>query len=179
MQGDQFDEWNFEMPFEYLKYASLVLNAILFGIWLRKKLNIHLFLQGHWRGTLSREDDSEIIYKVDLHLSDHKNQIDSGVMIYQVRNLETTNRLFSGVDDLRQYDGDWLFFWNRLWKPEFVRRFHVVYPPIGSTAVTHFMAHQYRYECRVRSYWFRPSLELTGTVGDHRVTGRLNKIASN
>jgi hypothetical protein len=163
---------------DLLKALSFIVNGVFAFIWLRRRLNMHLFLQGHWHGSLSRADQPGLIYAVDLFMSDHKNQSDSGIMIYQVSELASQKVLFSGIDVLREYDGNLFFALNRKWKPEFVRRFHVTYPDNGGAAPPDFMPIRYRYECVARSLWVRPSLELAVMLGAHKVHGRLNKMAS-
>jgi hypothetical protein len=157
--------------------ASLAVNLGFAYRWTMNRVRMDRFLQGHWQGKLFRENlTTNLVYEVDMYLTNHSTQQVSGVVVYQVRDLDKDVTVSKGVDQLVTYRRNPWFALNRQWAPRFARQFHVHHEPDDIRESTDKKI--YDYTCRATSWMSKPCFDVRVTTGGTLWQGQLQKLAS-
>lgn len=165
----------------YLKLFSYAFNAVVAFTWLKRKLIQTLFLSGRWEGTLlcieSDNTNKDILLVCTLVVTNHPNHDNQAILYYEQENISRDRKKIQGVDKLHTYDENSFFFWNKVWKPQFVRLIHFD----GNTTIDEQetkiqLPKIYHWDCKICSMWFKEKMNVSIKSNDVTFVGSLQKI---
>ena len=110
---------------EILKWASIGVNVIVLFKYIRSKVTLSILLTGRWEGYVEYCGDNDRILDCTLIVSD--NPIRANRASFYYKQVDGEKISVRGLDELNDYDDDYIFIFKRKWKPVFYREFHVAY----------------------------------------------------
>jgi len=149
------------LVWEYGRYVSICLNLIIFFFWLRRKVVLSEFLEGHWVGSLHAENDGVHTISCNLFCINHPGRDNSALLCYERKILACGTVTARGVDRLDAYtDRNW-FFTDNCWNPAFVRLMHNHSGDIAPAVQRTQLPVRYSWQCKIIDRYFKQKLSIT------------------
>jgi hypothetical protein len=152
-----------------VRYASFLVNAVVFYFWLKQRIVMNNFLAGRWEGVLTPSENPKAAYYCVLYVTSHKGKDNTGHLYYYKKNLDTDDIPVKGLDALMEYN-DAMFVFGRTWSPRFLRVFHKesvqIAPSPGQNADPNVKKSPafppvYQWNCTICSFIFSAKMEVT------------------
>lgn len=160
--------WN-----EIIKWVSIVVNVSVFAKWLWSKMVLSKFLLGRWEGNITNSQ-TNVRIKCILIVTESSDRSNQALFYYEQKHEHQI--ALRGVDELDDYDSDFLFIRKKQWKPIFIRQFHFVYKDeINGAQIDFTETIKYSWDCKVNSIWTKPKLDITIEGNGVNLHGILHK----
>ncbi|MDO8706192.1 MAG: hypothetical protein Q7J84_14710 [Sulfuricaulis sp.] len=151
-----------------VRYTSFAVNAVVFILWLKKRIVMNSFLAGRWEGVLTPNENPTTVYHCTLYITSHKGKDNAALLYYYKKNLDTDDIPVKGLDMLIEYN-DAMFVFGRTWSPRFMRVFHKEGVQIisGSSATDESSVFPgvfpgiYNWNCVICSFLFKEKMQVT------------------
>lgn len=160
-----------------VRYASFLINIVVFYYWLKQRIFLNNFLVGRWEGVLAPDENPDAVYHCILYMASRESNDNTGNLYYCHKDLKTGDALVKGLDELIDYN-DALFVFKREWNPRFIRVFHKeVEHLIDDSSSYDSLPMAYRWKCQILSIFFcaKMRVEITAVGQEIKFSGTLRK----
>lgn len=155
-----------------LKWLSVIINLIVFIKWIASKVVLNKFLLGRWEGNIVNNKDIKL--SCILIVTSRPERANKAFFYYE--QIQAQSILIRGVDELDDYEDDFLFIINKKWNAVFYREFHVAYnQEMQGEQIDARETVKYDWNCTVHNVLFKPKLKVLISGNGINFEGVLHK----
>lgn len=164
---------------QYGRYASFLLNAVVLVHWARKRVVLNEFISGYWSGRLQVDGDEDHVIECKLFCISHPGKDNVARLFYERKRVACGTVTSRGVDELVGYNDKGWFFGANCWNPQFIRVSHITSekdcPSTSSAPTNQEMPKKYQWKCKIVDRYFKQKISVDIAKGECQFSGQFVK----